>query len=195
MNTQELYTLQPVAVGAEMPDMSVDGLDARIQPLSSFWHQRGCLLILVRHWNCIFCRAQLAELRLSQTKILGLTNLVIVIPHTASYLLPRLTGSFGLNAHILCDPDCRIHRALGYGHMRATEAINYETMISGAQLLLKGYIPWIPDGDVEQLPGVIAISTTGHVLARHQHRFGSDYMDIAQTFSFVDLITASNAAP
>ena len=149
MITHELYTLQPVAIGTKIPDMDVQGLDSSLMPLSSLWDKRGCLLILVRHWNCIFCRAQLADLKLSQTKILGLTNLVVVIPHHPSYLLPRLKGPFALNAQILCDPDCVIYRGLGYGHMRAKEAINYQTIISGAQLVLKGYIPWIPDGDVD----------------------------------------------
>jgi hypothetical protein len=112
---------------------------------------------------------------------------VVVMPHKADYLRPRLVGRYSLSCSVLCDPNYEIYRALGYGHMRAADAISPRVLVDGAKLFLDGHIVGLPDGAIEQLPGVVAIRASGMVSARHQHAFASDYLSSDELIEFAGL--------
>ncbi len=184
----EMYRLQPIAVGSPVPDVSLpDMATSMVHSLSDGYSDHGLLLILVRHWNCIFCRGQLAELHTLLPLLEQKTRVVVVMPHRAEYLRSRLTGRYSLSCTVLCDPDYTLYRALGYGHMRASEAISPKAIMDGAKLFFGGHIVGMPDGDVEQLPGVVAIRASGLVAARHQHAFASDYLTSDELLEFAGL--------
>lgn len=184
----EMYRLQPIAVGSPVPNVSLPEMaTSMVHSLSDYYSDHGLLLILVRHWNCIFCRGQLAELHTLLPILEQKTRVVVVMPHRADYLRSRLTGRYSLSCTVLCDPEYAMYRALGYGHMRASEAISPKAIMDGAKLFFGGHIVGMPDGDVEQLPGVVAIRASGLVAARHQHAFASDYLTSDELLEFADL--------
>ncbi|MFM7187098.1 MAG: hypothetical protein ACKO14_04715 [Armatimonadota bacterium] len=184
----EKHSLQPIAVGSSVPNVSLPELaTSQVHPLAEYYSDNGLLLILVRHWNCIFCRGQLAELHILLPILEQKTRVVAVMPHRAEYLRPRLTGRYALSCTVLCDPEYALYRALGYGHMRASEAISPKAIMDGAKLFFGGHIVGVPDGDVEQLPGVVAIRASGQVAARHQHAFASDYLTSDELIEFAAL--------
>jgi peroxiredoxin len=184
----ELYNLQPIAVGAKVPDISLpDMATAGLHPLADYYAERGLLLVLVRHWNCIFCRGQLAELHSLIPLLERKARVVVVMPHNAGYLRTRLTGRYSLSCTVLCDPEYALYKALGYGHMHAADAISPRVLVDGAKLFLGGHIVGLPDGAIEQLPGVVAIRQSGMVAARHQHAFASDYLTSDELLEFAVL--------
>ena len=184
----KLYNLQPIAVGSMVPSVSLpDLVTGRVHPLEDCYTERGLLLILVRHWNCIFCRGQLAELHTLLPLLDNKTRVVVVMPHKADYLRTRLTGRYSLSCTVLCDPEYALYKALGYGHMRAGDAISPRVLVDGAKLFLGGHIIGLPDGAIEQLPGVVAIRASGIVSARHQHAFASDYLTSDELLEFAGL--------
>ncbi len=184
----EVYRLQPIAVGSCVPDIALPEMGTSIlRSLSDCFSTNGLLLILVRHWNCIFCRGQLAELHTLLPLLEQKTRVVVVMPHRADYLRSRLTGRYSLSCTVLCDPEYALYRALGYGHMRASEAISPKAIMDGAKLFFGGHIVGMPDGDVEQLPGVVAVRSSGLVVARHQHAFASDYLTSDELLEFAGL--------
>ena len=184
----EVYSLQPIAVGSLVPDVSLpDLVTSKPHSLTELYCENGLLLILVRHWNCIFCRGQLADVHTLLPLLEQKTRVVVVMPHRADYLRSRLTGRYSLSCTVLCDPEYALYRALGYGHMRASEAISPKAIVDGAKLFFGGHIVGMPDGDVEQLPGVVAIRSDGKVLARHQHAYASDYLTSDELLEFADL--------
>jgi len=184
----KVYSLQPIAVGSSVPNVSLPDLaTSQVNPLAAYYIDNGLLLILVRHWNCIFCRGQLAELHTLLPLLERKTRVVVVMPHRSEYLRPRLTGRYALSCAVLCDPEYALYRSLGYGHMRASEAISPKAIMDGAKLFFGGHIVGAPDGDVEQLPGVIAIRASGQVAARHQHAFASDYLTSDELIEFAAL--------
>ncbi len=184
----EMYRLQPIAVGSPVPDVSLPEMaTSKVHSLSDCYSAHGLLLILVRHWNCIFCRGQLAELHTLLPILEQKTRVVVVMPHRADYLRSRLIGRYSLSCTVLCDPEYALYRALGYGHMRASEAISPKAIMDGAKLFFGGHIVGMPDGDVEQLPGVVAVRSSGLVVARHQHAFASDYLTSDELLEFAGL--------
>lgn len=184
----DVYSLQPIAVGSLVPDVSLpDLVTSKPHSLTELYCENGLLLILVRHWNCIFCRGQLADVHTLLPLLEQKTRVVVVMPHRADYLRSRLTGRYSLSCTVLCDPEYALYRALGYGHMRASEAISPKAIVDGAKLFFGGHIVGMPDGDVEQLPGVVAIRSDGKVLARHQHAYASDYLTSDELLEFADL--------
>lgn len=184
----EVYSLQPIAVGSLVPDVSLpDLVTSKPHSLTELYCENGLLLILVRHWNCIFCRGQLADVHTLLPLLEQKTRVVVVMPHRADYLRSRLTGRYSLSCTVLCDPEYALYRALGYGHMRASEAISPKAIVDGAKLFFGGHIVGMPDGDVEQLPGVVAIRASGLVAARHQHAFASDYLTSDELLEFAGL--------
>lgn len=166
-----------------LPDLAT----GRAHPLEDCYSERGLLLILVRHWNCIFCRGQLAELHTLLPLLEQKTRVVVVMPHRAEYLRSRLTGRYSLSCTVLCDREYALYKALGYGHMRAGDAISPRVLVDGAKLFLGGHIIGLPDGAIEQLPGVVAIRASGIVSARHQHAFASDYLTSDELLEFAGL--------
>lgn len=184
----DVYSLQPIAVGSLVPDVSLpDLVTSKPHSLTELYCENGLLLILVRHWNCIFCRGQLADVHTLLPLLEQKTRVVVVMPHRADYLRSRLTGRYSLSCTVLCDPEYALYRALGYGHMRASEAISPKAIVDGAKLFFGGHIVGMPDGDVEQLPGVVAIRASGLVAARHQHAFASDYLTSDELLEFAGL--------
>jgi len=184
----EVYSLQPIAVGSLVPDVSLpDLVTSKPHSLTELYCENGLLLILVRHWNCIFCRGQLADVHTLLPLLEQKTRVVVVMPHRADYLRSRLTGRYSLSCTVLCDPEYALYRALGYGHMRASEAISPKAIMDGAKLFFGGHIVGMPDGDVEQLPGVVAVRSSGLVVARHQHAFASDYLTSDELLEFAGL--------
>jgi hypothetical protein len=166
-----------------LPDLAT----GRVHTLEDCYSERGLLLILVRHWNCIFCRGQLAELHTLLPLLEQKTRVAVVMPHKADYLRTRLTGRYSLSCTVLCDPEYALYKALGYGHMRAGDAISPRVLVDGAKLFLGGHIIGLPDGAIEQLPGVVAIRASGIVSARHQHAFASDYLTSDELLEFAGL--------
>ena len=166
-----------------LPDLAT----GRVHTLEDCYSERGLLLILVRHWNCIFCRGQLAELHTLLPLLEQKTRVAVVMPHKADYLRTRLTGRYSLSCTVLCDPEYALYKALGYGHMRASDAISPRVLVDGAKLFLGGHIIGLPDGAIEQLPGVVAIRASGIVSARHQHAFASDYLTSDELLEFAGL--------
>lgn len=184
----KLYNLQPIAVGSMVPSVSLPDLaTGRVHPLEDCYSERGLLLILVRHWNCIFCRGQLAELHTLLPLLEQKTRVAVVMPHKADYLRTRLTGRYSLSCTVLCDPEYALYKVLGYGHMHAGDAISPRVLVDGAKLFLGGHIIGLPDGAIEQLPGVVAIRASGIVSARHQHAFASDYLTSDELLEFAGL--------
>lgn len=184
----EVYSLQPIAVGSLVPDVPLpDMVTSKVHSLTELYCEKGLLLILVRHWNCIFCRGQLADLHVLLPLLEQKSRVVVVMPHRADYLRSRLTGKYSLSCTVLCDPEYALYRALGYGHMRASEAISPKTIVDGAKLFFGGHIVGMPDGDVEQLPGVVAVRSDGKVVARHQHAYASDYLTSDELLEFAVL--------
>jgi hypothetical protein len=71
--------------------------------------------------------------------------------------------------------------------MRAGDAISPRVLVDGAKLFLGGHIIGLPDGSIEQLPGVVAIRASGIVSVRHQHAFASDYLTSDELLEFAGL--------
>ena len=131
------------------------------QDLSDFYKEKPLILVFLRHFGCIFCREQIAELREFKSE-----NIVLVcmgrIQETADF-----KRKMEIPQVMVSDPNKLLYEAFGLRRGSFGQVIN-PTLTRKSIKLLKGGHRWgMLKGDPWMLAGVFRIEQDGEVSASH----------------------------
>ena len=187
MSTSSRESVSTVSGGlTSAPDIEI--MDAAGLPvrLSSFWQAGTTAFVFVRHLGCLFCRAQLKDLRANAADIerAGLA-LVVITPDR-----PDVVTNFDAGYHapfpILSDPRRTAYQAYGLTEGSAGQFLNRHVIARSFGALARGNVQGRSSGaSVRQLPGAAIVDRDGQI---RYHQIASDAADHVSATHLLSLI-------
>ena len=149
-------------------------------PLGSLWAAKPALLVLVRHYGCQFCRAQLADLRPVWPKIEAAGVQPIVIGNGTPLMAEAFAEESGLEVPLYTNPGREVYAALGAKRPGASAFLNPRLYWNGLRTLLKGHLPRKLQGDAAQLGGVFLVQPDGSMPYAYRSDLAGDHPSAAE---------------
>lgn len=153
--------------------------------LGDMWGEKPVVLAFIRHFGCLFCREQVADLRgeLKQIHDRG-AELVVVgngRPEQARDFKEKQKITFPL----LTDPALEAYRAAGL-RRGLISSLGPRSMLHGLRALSSGNVQTSVKGDPWQQGGVFVITPAGKVLFTQRSKEAGDHADTADILAALD---------
>lgn len=124
-------------------------------PLAREWAAQSVVLVLLRHFGCIFCRAQAAEMRSIENDVARLGARIVFIGSGQPFFARAFAEDFAIRWPVYADPELSTYRALEARHGFFTSA-NPRTWLYSVRVLWRGFRQGRTQGEVYQ-QGAVAI--------------------------------------
>jgi peroxiredoxin len=157
-----------------LENISVLDQDGRAVRLGSVWETRPIVLVFVRHFACLFCRQQVAQLRASIDRIHDLGAELVVIGNGTPEQARTFREEQRLDTPLYTDPERNAYRALEMRHGRKT-VTHPRVMLHAIKALLQGFRQTSVAGDPLQQGGVLVIEPGGVERYRYISREAGDH--------------------
>jgi peroxiredoxin len=147
---------------------STNILDERGAPieLGSLWRERTVVLVFVRHFGCIHCRAHLAELLRARAELLARGVDIAIIGNGSPSFIAGFRDETGWPGPIYTDPSLAAYREAEL--VRSVGAtLDPRSLGRAAKALLRGQRQGRTQGDQWQQGGVLVVDPNGAVRWRH----------------------------
>jgi peroxiredoxin len=179
----------------EAPDLTLVDTDGAERSLSEFWREGLTAFTFIRYLGCIFCRAQVKELRDRQAEIerAGL-QIVIVTPERP---LPsrEFAEQFALPFPLLTDPRREAYRAYGLTEATRGQLVRPHVWVRAAGIAVRGTMQGKPDNRASrQLPGTAIVDMHGRLRFLHHADDPSDHLPLARLIDVARVIGRQDAA-
>jgi hypothetical protein len=165
--------LPPASVLARLSGTEVQELSGDWIELGSVWADRPAAIVWLRHYGCIFCREQAAELRTIVDEAEKLGRLAIIstgsLDHGRDF---EKTHGEGLRS--LVDSARRTYKVLSFkrGGMSSLDPRVY---LRGIQAATKGFMQGRTRGDAMQQGGVLVVAAGGRPVFFQRSEFAGDH--------------------
>lgn len=186
---------------ADAADASVQGT-ALAEPASlrgQLDDVRPTLVVLVRHFGCIFCREMIKDLRIASENADGPGGerrypKVVFVHMGTREQGDAFFGSYWPGVTAVSDPTRRLYEALGLQRGGLPQMFGPRAWTCGIRAVSKGHFVGKPVGDPWQMPGVFLLDGTvaGDVpiLWQHTFRHAGDHPNFADLATHPALVAA-----
>ena len=165
--------LPPAAVLAKLGATEVQELSGDWVPLSSLWEDRPAAIVWLRHYGCIFCREQAAELGTIAAEAETLGNLAIVstgsVDHGRDFAKHQ-----GKGLRSLVDSDRSTYKVLAFKR-GGKSSLDPRIYLRGIQAATRGFMQGRTRGDAMQQGGVLVVAAGGQPVYFQRSEFAGDH--------------------
>jgi peroxiredoxin len=170
--------------------LDLDGGEVR---LGELWAERAVVLVFVRHFGCIFCKQQVAELAPVAGDIAARGAELVVLGNGTVEQARRFRGEQGWRFRLLTDPGRESYRRAGMRRGLAT-VVAPSVLGRGLVAFARGFRQSEVLGDPLQQGGALVVAAGGQVLFRYVSRHAGDHPAPAELIAVLDS-RAARAAP
>lgn len=175
----ELDELNVAALGGETV------LDENSKPLQlgSLWETQIAVVLFVRHFGCLICRRQVADLgsRLGEFERLGVS--VGVIGNGAPAFITAFRADTGYEGAVYTDPALRTYRALGL-RRGVGSMLGFKSVKAALRATFTGYPQTRgAQGDVLQQGGALVVASGNRALYFHRNTEAGDSPPVEEILS------------
>jgi hypothetical protein len=180
-NVNTSMKLPPPAVLSRLGATKVQELSGEWVELGSVWRERPAAIVWLRHYGCIFCREQAAELRTIATEAEELGTLAIVstgsVDHGRDF---EKTHGEGLRS--LVDSERKTYQVLSFKR-GGWSSLDPRVYLRGVQAATKGFMQGRTRGDAMQQGGVLVVAAGGEPVFFQRSEFAGDHATLEQILS------------
>lgn len=148
--------------------------DGRPVELASLWQDQGAVLVWLRHFGCLFCREQVAEMLPHLERIHAAGAELVFISTGAPQFARAFREDHHITAPILVDPERRSYQALGFARGLGA-SLDPRTALSAARAIKAGFRQGRTQGDVAQQGGVLVVDKGGGIRYAHRSAHAGDH--------------------
>lgn len=177
---------------AMLANLTVLNGAAEEQRLGDSWMQRPVVLALVRHFGCLFCKQQVAELAKEAVRIHALGAELVVLGNGGAEHVRWFREDFGIETPVFSDTTGQAYRAVGAKRGFFSGA-NPATMLASLRAFAKGYRQSGTRGDRYQQGGVFVIMPDGSMPFRYLSRYAGDHPATATVVAALERATRAAA--
>jgi len=153
--------------------------------LSSFWQGRTAVLIFLRHFACVACRAHASQVWAEREKYQSRGAEIVFVGNGAANFITGFKEDLGLEgATVMTDPSLVAFRAAGFKR-GFLASFGPRSLLNAYSLLGQGYRPGNlarPDkGDLWQLGGVLVVHASGKLAYHYISQAQGDFAPSTDT--------------
>ncbi len=148
--------------------------DGRAIRLADLWRVRTVVLVFVRHFGCVFCKQQVAELKSVAPQIEARGVDLVVVGNGTVSEARRFQEEQGIGFRLLTDPSGRAYRQAGMRRGLAT-VVGPSVLGRGLVAFARGFRQTEVLGDPLQQGGVLVVAAGGQVIFRYISRRAGDH--------------------
>jgi len=173
------------AIVDRLGGVEVSRPDGMTLNLATCWEQRPVVLVLLRHFGCLFCKEQATHLESVRPQIEAMgADLLFVgsgTPEHARWFIE----DFGIQAAVYSDEAREAYRALGARSGLAT-SLHPRTLWRGMRAFLRGHRQSRTMGDANQQGGVCIVTPAGAMPYRYVSAYAGDHPDPAEVLNALE---------
>jgi peroxiredoxin len=170
------------------PDhLFVDKAGRQIQ-LSDLWSGagKGLLLVFLRHFSCLFCKAQIGDLKAHYQQIRDAGYDVAAVGQGSEARAARFAEDNHLPFPVFGDKQRETYNAYGLTSDRFGSFLVPDAYRAGIKALMGGYLPGMPEGSLTQNPGVFLIDRDGRILRERIGQHAGDFATIPEIMGWIE---------
>ncbi len=142
--------------------------------LGSLWAERPVLLVMIRHFGCIFCKEQTAQFNPLLPTVREAGGEIVVLGNGAPEHARWFIEDFGIDMPVYTDPELRSQTIVG---ARRAKAYDPRHFFKALKAWRGGFRQTKTMGQTWMLGGVFVITPDGRMPYRYLSRFAGDHPD------------------
>ncbi len=154
--------------------LTIWSADGQQEFLSSVWTHRTAVVLFVRHFGCLFCRQQVAEMQPIEARLLDLGADLVVVGHGTVEEARAFRDEMGLRCRVFTDPSREVFCALGLPRGVGT-LLRPSVAVRAVMALGQGFRQTATAGDALQQGGVVVFERGGRQLFRFVSRAAGEH--------------------
>jgi hypothetical protein len=168
--------------------LDIDGTPVR---LADQWRDHPAVIVWLRHFGCVFCREQVAEVRANRGDIEALGAGIAFVGNGTARAAGWFQKRFAADSTVLTDPDLVSYKAIGARSGLLT-TVGPQAWGAGIRALRSGARQSITKGHPYQQGGLVVIAPGNKVLYQHISSAAGDHAPIP---AVIDALEAAAALP
>ncbi len=168
-----------------LEDMTVLDVDGREVPLGQLWADRPAALVFVRHFGCVFCRQQMAEIGPLRSRVESIGGELAIIGHGSVAEARAFRDEQPTAIPVFTDPARKSYCALGM-RRGPLSVFTPRVLTRSITAWRQGFRQSRVAGDPFQQGGVVVIAPTGKEHYRFISRDAGDHAPVADIFAAVE---------
>lgn len=153
--------------------------------LGDLWRERPAVLVFIRHFGCLFCREQVAELKDVLPELRSLAN-VVIVGNGEPFHAAAFREDESIEVPLLVDPDLEAYAAAGL-RRGIRSSVSLGAVKNAVRALRGGHRQTSVKGDPWQQGGVLVITPDGVLVYHYVSKTAGDHPDPA---AIVDAVRA-----
>ncbi|MHB8489956.1 MAG: peroxiredoxin-like family protein [Candidatus Dormibacteria bacterium] len=162
-------------------------IDDRPVRLADQWRDHPAVIVWLRHFGCVFCREQVAEIRAHRGEIEALGGGMVFVGNGTAHAAAWFRKRFAADSTVLTDPDLVSYKAVG-ARSGLVSTLGPQAWGAGFRALRSGARQSTTKGHPYQQGGLLIMGPGNTVLYRHISSAAGDHAPI------VDVLGALEAA-
>jgi hypothetical protein len=167
-----------------------DGTKVR---LAGEWAERPAVVVWLRHFGCVFCREQVAEIRAHRSEIEALGGGIVFVGNGTARAAAWFKKKFAADSIVLTDPDLVTYKAIG-ARSGLLSTMGPSAWGAGLRAFRSGARQSTTKGHPYQQGGLVVIAPGNRVLYEHISRAAGDHAPVADVLSALEAVATTSAA-
>jgi peroxiredoxin len=156
---------------ADLEILTPDGEPVR---LGSLWVERPVVLVLIRHFGCMFCKQHIARIRDVLADVRALGAEVAVIGNGTPFMAQAFVEDYAFAVPVFTNPERDVYRALGAKRPSPAFIFRPPFWINSVRAFRAGFRQGPLQGDRAQLGGVFIVLPGGAMPFAHRSVVAGD---------------------
>ena len=171
-----------------LDDTNVLDPEGRELPLGQLWRERPAVVVFVRHFGCLFCRQQVAEIVSSLSDVRSLGGELYVVGHGTLEQLRAFRDEQSVPFPLFTDPTRRAYDVVGMRRGLRT-VLTPGVLRRSLQARRSGFRQSRVAGDPLQQGGVLVVAADGRELYRFISREAGHHAPPAEVLAALKAAT------
>lgn len=163
-------------IAPDILNTPLDGVNLHGRTLGAQLSAPVTLMVFLRHYDCIFCKEMVRDLRHAHEQIPGYPKVLFFGQGDFSQTL-AFAAKLWPDMSIVSDSTRRFYDALGLDRGSIYQMFGPRVWACGIRAGLKLNFQGIPVGDIWTMPGIFAVNPTGTILWSHRFDHIADHPD------------------
>jgi peroxiredoxin len=170
------------------PDFEFVDKAGRLVRISDLWSaaERGIVLVFLRHFGCLFCKDQVRQLNAHYEQIRQAGYEVVAIGQGSEARAARFAEDYQTPYPVYGDKERVLYNQYGLTSTRLGSFLEPDAYKVGIGAMLRGNFPSMPDGSVNQNPGVFLIDRNGQIVKSHIGQHAGDFATVSEILGWID---------
>ncbi len=161
--------------------------------LAGEWAEHPAVIVWLRHFGCVFCREQVAEIRGKRSEIEALGAGIVFVGNGSARAASWFQKQFAADSTVLTDPELVTYTAIG-ARSGMLSTLGPSAWGAGLRAFRSGARQSTTKGHPYQQGGLVVMAPGNRVLYQHISQAAGDHAPVADVLAALDSAANSSAA-